>query len=257
VLPLLSMLTQAHATDGVFSCIRTDTGGYEKGRTLALGEGWLFSVDNDNQRYRLMLELLLPPDSWACLTIGGRLIAATSVGQDMLATSASFELTPAEASILSSRLSIPRKDRTRLDEGLQVRFESADWTVGGAMVVVITLENRGDAPVAITLGGRYRGAGRDNRFSFVVTGPSGALPDIGTDMDLGGLSTWAVLAPGEHLQVQEDVSRWTVLAVPGTYTVDCSFDLELSVPRDGFSMAYAHERWERTVASSLTVMVGL
>jgi hypothetical protein len=248
------MLTAA-AEDGVFTCTRTDTGGHRRGWTLSPGEGWLFSVDNDNKRYRLLLEVPLPSGSWACLSIGGRLIPASSVGQDLLAATASFELTPAEANIISSRYTIPRRDRVRLDEGLQVRFEAeSTWTAGGAMPVVLTLENLGSVPVAVTLGGRYRGVGRDNRFSFSVTGPAGTLPDIGSNMDFGGMSSWSVLAPGERLQIREDVARWATLP-SGRYTVDCAFDLELSVPRDGFSMEYAHERWERTLTSSLSVEV--
>lgn len=221
---------------------------------LAPGEGWLFSVDNDNQRYRLLLELPLPPNGWACLSIGGRLIPASTVGQDPLSTTASFDLSPAEAKILSRRYDIPRRDRARLDEGLQVRFEAiSPWRVGGAMPVVLTLINQGTDPVSVTLGGRYRGAGRDNRFSFTVTADGGPLPDIGNGLDLGGLSTWSVLAPGESLKIREDVSRWAVPSSPGMLEVDCVFALELSVPRDGFSVAHAHERWERTLRSSLQV----
>ena len=250
------MLTSVHAGDGVFTCTRMSTGGHQRGWGLAPGEGWLFSVDNDNQRYRLLLELPLPPNGWACLSIGGRLIAASTVGQDLLTTTASFELSPAEAQIISSRYDIPRRDRTRLDEGLQVHFEAeAPWRLGGAMPVVLTLINQGSAPVSVTLGGRYHGVGRDNRFSFTVTAGGVVLPDVGSNLDLGGLSTWSVLAPGETLQIREDVSRWVSPSAPGMLVVDCAFALELSVPRDGFSVAHAHERWERTLQSSLQVEV--
>ena len=248
------MLSTAHAGDGVFACSRTASGGHQRGWGLAPGEGWLFSVDNDNQRYRLLLELPLPPNGWACLSIGGRLIAASTVGQDLLTTTASFDLSPAEARIVSSRYDIPLRDRVRLDEGLQVRFEAeTPWQLGGAMPVVLTLVNQGSAPVSVTLGGRYQGVGRDNRFSFTVTADGTSLPDIGSDLDLGGLSTWSVLAPGESLQIREDVSRWATPSATGVLVVDCVFALELSVPRDGFSVAYAHERWERTLQTSLEV----
>ena len=178
MLSLLALLTAAHAGDGVFVCTRSASGGHRKGWTLSPGEGWLFSVDNDNQRYRLLLELPLPPESWACLSIGGRLIAASSVGQDLLATTASFDLTPAEARIISRRYDIPRRERVQLDAGLTVRFEAESaWTVGGPMPVILVLENQGSEAVAVTLGGRYRGAGRDNRFSFSLSHDGQALPD--------------------------------------------------------------------------------
>ena len=138
MLTLLAMLSVAHAGDGVFACSRTASGGHQRGWGLAPGEGWLFSVDNDNQRYRLLLELPLPPNGWACLSIGGRLIAASTVGQDLLTTTASFDLSPAEARIVSSRYDIPLRDRVRLAEGLQVRFEAeTPWQLGGEMPVVL------------------------------------------------------------------------------------------------------------------------
>ena len=256
MLSLLAIIAVADAGDGVVVCTRTDAGTHRRSWRLSPGAGWLFSVDNNNQRYRLLLELPLPPDSWACLAIGERLIPASSVGQDLLATTASFELTPSEADAIAALYELPRRDRVRLDEGLEVDFTAEEpWVVGGAMPVVLTLTNQGTDPVVVTLGGRYRGAGRDNRFLFAVSAEGVPLPDVGSSMDLGGLSTWSVLAPGESLQVREDVARWAQPTAAGAYSVDCRFDLELSVPRDGFSVEYAHERWERQLTERMVVEI--
>ena len=253
---LLAMLLSAQAADGLRACRYDRHGALLPGWALTPAAGWLFSVANDNQRYWLVVELALLPESWACLSLGGSLLGAASIGQDGTNSTATFALSPGQAAQVAALLSLPMRDRVRLDEGISAHFAVPEsWRVGGEMPLTLVLRNQGAAAVAVTLGGRDRGTGRDNRFHFTAAQDGQALPGIGSALDTGGLTTIAVLSPGEELRISADVSRWTTLPAPGTYTLRCSFALELSVPRQGFSVEHAHERWDVAVEEELTVTV--
>ena len=73
----------------------------------------------------------------------------------------------------------------------------------------------------------------------------------------GGMSTWSTIAPGASLRISEDVSRWNTPTTAGSYNLQCLFDLALHVPREGFSMTYAHERRERRLETTLAVEIAV
>ncbi len=215
------------------------------------GELHLYSTDNANDRYSLVALMKekhpsdAPPNFLLCLP--GRQIATGSGGYDDSAWTFEFNaLDRATADEVARVLSVPRKDRRRLGQGLSWHYRqvTSHVRVGDPLPLALTVENHGPDTVSFTEGGGYRGSNRENRYSFEISQDGLAQPDIGNSNNFGGLSAYVTLAPGASRKLRQvDLKAWAAFATPGVYQVDCHYLFDLSASTEN-RWETAHEQWE-------------
>jgi hypothetical protein len=108
---------------------------------------------------------------------------------------------------------VPDKARLVWGEPLRVKF---------------TVEDLGPNDFRFTFGGDYRGTGRHDRFKILITDESGkALPDpVARAFDMGGILQPVSLKPGQRFTNVIDLAAFRVVAKPGIYAVNCSFQFD-------------------------------
>ncbi len=215
------------------------------------GELHLYSTANANDHYSLVALMKekhpsdRPPNFMLCLP--GRQIVSGSGGYDDTAWSFEFDaLDRATADEVSRVLSVPRKDRRRLGQGLRWKYRPVNDHphVGDPLLLELTVENQGPDTVTFTEGGGYRGSNRENRYTFEIFKDGVAQPDIGNPNNFGGLAGFVTLAPGAKRTLRAvDLKAWGAFDAPGVYEIHCHYLLDLS-PSSEHTWENAHERWE-------------
>ena len=113
--------------------------------------------------------------------------------------------------------------------GVRVVLSAAkpSFFLGENVLVDYCLENGSTAPVAISVGGDYRGASRSQRFKAMVTDARGqVLPDPDPrGGSLGGVGTSLTLAPGARWCQSLPLMRYARIDDAGIYTVRATHDL--------------------------------
>ena len=137
---------------------------------------------------------------------------------------------------------------------LATRFvpTKGEFTLDKPVVVTLEIKNVGNAAVAFRVGGQNRGP-RDSQFGFAARGPSGAVPDTGDPINMGGGSYFQTLHPGETFTKDVDLRKWFSLSQAGSYTITGTYELPFvesanpDIPN--FSI------WQDQVAATFTVNV--
>ena len=173
------------------------------------------------------------------------------------AVSSTFTLDRATADEVAGLLGVARRDRTPLGAGLfgAWRAVGQPFTVGQPMPIALTIAHTGGDPVAMTVGGRQRGA-RDNRFAFTAHDRAGqALPVIDAP-DFGGVMTYRPMVAGDRVELTADLRSWIAITQPGSYAITCQHQVELAPTTAGAPWPdHGHEAWDLTLAGALTITV--
>jgi hypothetical protein len=142
--------------------------------------------------------------------------------------------------------------RTRPVNKLVTTFTPARdaFTPDEIVPVMMEIVNGGSDVVSFTVGGSNRGR-RDNQFSFTARGPTGVVPDTGDSFNLGGLSYFQKLRPGETFRKEVDLRKWFTFSQPGVYSITGAFVLEFTDPSttDWFVI------WRDKAAGSFSVRI--
>jgi hypothetical protein len=215
------------------------------------GELHLYSTANANDRYSLMALMREKHPSDApqnfLLCLPGRQIGSGSGGYDDSAWTFEFNsLDRATADEVARVLSVPRKDRRPMGQGLRWRYRpvTEHVRVGEPLPIALTVENKGPDTVVFTEGGGYRGSNRENRYTFEIFKDGAAQPDIGNPNNFGGLAGYVTLAPGTSRKLRQvDLKAWGAFETPGVYEIHCHYLLDLS-PSTTHRLETAHEQWE-------------
>ncbi|NUN50181.1 MAG: hypothetical protein HUU15_15240 [Candidatus Brocadiae bacterium] len=208
-------------------------------------EARLDSRDNLNREFHLSLTLPFSKDlgtMWHVLVVGGNAWPAIGAGSDADRTSSmSFSVSGREeAEAVAEYFRIKPRLRAHPGHQLSVSFVPTReaFETGGAAVTTLRIANLGAKSVFFQDGGRNRAA-RDNQFVFRATDGDKALPDIGSDAHLGGLSVIRELKPGEVFEKEIDLAKWFAFGKPGVVSVHGSFLLEFFESREA-----GHVVWE-------------
>jgi hypothetical protein len=115
---------------------------------------------------------------------------------------------------------------------LLVSFTPAkpSFRIGDDVSVTFRIKNVGVNTVAFSKGGAYRGASRDNQYSFSARLWSRQVQDIGSSNHLGGLVGTIVLKSGEVFEDHVDLKKWFAFDQPGAYEVLGSYSMSYFDP---------------------------
>jgi hypothetical protein len=93
-----------------------------------------------------------------------------------------------------------------------------------AIPVMLEIVNLGGTPVAFMAGGKNRGE-RDNQFGFTAYDGLAAVPDTGSPVHFGGLSSKVTLGPGETWKKEVDLRKWFSFEKRGVYEVTGTYEI--------------------------------
>jgi uncharacterized protein YjeT (DUF2065 family) len=114
----------------------------------------------------------------------------------------------------------------------RVVFDQPTFFLGENILAHFTLTNTGNTPVAINVGGDYRGAPRALRFKVTATDEKGnVVPDpyVSTSC-MGGRSWSPSIEPGKTYWFSVPLIRYCDFEHPGVYTIRVSHDLGWQQP---------------------------
>ncbi|MBW2254894.1 MAG: hypothetical protein JRI25_09905 [Deltaproteobacteria bacterium] len=219
------------------------------------GPNYLYSVDNDNQRYGLQVRhAQVFGESWAYLRLGDHTWKASTVGNSQGGAVVGFDLDRTAADASAALLSVPRRDREPLDAGVVGTFHAAPAPIGGPAPITLRVAKLGGPPVSLVTGGAAGGV-RDERFSFEVRRDGVLLP---TRKALGFGSARAArrLADGDVAEVTTDLALWVDLDAPGVYSVKCLYDGGLEPEGGVRGPENLHLRWDLVLTGEISLVVG-
>jgi hypothetical protein len=115
---------------------------------------------------------------------------------------------------------------------LLVSFTPArtSFRIGADVPVTFRIENVGANTVAFSKGGAYRGASRDNQYSFSARLWGRQVEDIGSSNHFGGIAGSVFLKSGEVFADNVDLKKWFAFDRPGTYEVLGSYSMHYFDP---------------------------
>ncbi|HJL19383.1 MAG TPA: hypothetical protein RMH99_27200 [Sandaracinaceae bacterium LLY-WYZ-13_1] len=216
------------------------------GRRIRPRRAVVYATDNTNRRHHVDVRHR-PPCGDGVLRLGADAVISESRGGDSQGCSLGFTLDSVLAARAASVLGVPRQDRRPIGARVRGAFRAPSRVPAGAPVTIeLVLENpSGASAVQHQVGGRNRGP-RNNRFDFAVRrdGRPVARADA---FDLGGITGFVELAPGERYTVSAELGRWADVTVPGRYVVECAFETDFApVGIRPFEHAHLGDRWTRT-----------
>ena len=122
---------------------------------------------------------------------------------------------------------------SKMSEGTTLRAgffpDKAEVVWGEPLTVTLSIANIGDEDFEFTFGGDYRGIGRHNRIKIKMVDANGQeLADPRERaMEFGGISATELIAPrGADFTHTIDLTQFRVIAGPGSYKLNCTFDLD-------------------------------
>jgi hypothetical protein len=194
---------------------------------VAIHSAAVYSIDNANTRFQVMLRTDSTHDQFPTLELGDRKLKANGYGGDSTGSFVDLEVDRADAAAIAAGLRVPLHERARLDADMHYAWRfPGSIRKGAPAIVTLVATNTGTAPVGFEIGGRQRGP-RDNRFAFTATRDGIALA-IKDAPDLGGLSYFKRLGPGESAEVSADLRGWIELDRPGQYAISATHETDLS-----------------------------
>jgi hypothetical protein len=194
---------------------------------VAIHSAAVYSIDNANTRFQVMLRTDSTHDQFPTIELGDRKLKANGYSSDSTGSYVDLEVDRADAAAIATAFGTLLHERTRLDADMRYawRFPAA-ISPGAPAIVTLVATNTGTTPVGFELGGRQRGP-RDNRFAFTATRDGIALP-IKDAPDFGGISYFKRLGPGESAEVSADLRSWIALDRPGRYAITATHETDLS-----------------------------
>jgi hypothetical protein len=113
------------------------------------------------------------------------------------------------------------------DARVTLTSDKSIWFLGENILVQFVVENAGDKPFAISVGGDYRGASRELRYHVKATDASGkpVADPYPSTFNMGGLVGAVTLKPGEKFTRTLPLVRYLRFDGPGNYAISAWHDL--------------------------------
>jgi hypothetical protein len=137
------------------------------------------------------------------------------------------------AAVLAGTMSEPTQDCGERQREVPARaktslaFDKQEHVLGENILLHFVVENAGQEPFTISMGGDYRGAARALRFKVSAIDQDGnEAPDPNpSEHNFGGIGHEPVLKPGDTYVASLQLYRYRRLEKPGTYTIRVTHDL--------------------------------
>ncbi len=125
-----------------------------------------------------------------------------------------------------------------------------EFKIGESVPVVLRITNIGESAFKFLRGGRQGGA-RDNQFAFNAQLGRRMLPDVGDPIHFGGLGSYVLLKPGEHVEIPVDLTKWFSFGEAGLCAMRGSYVMEFADPE-----LDAHRTiWEDFACAEFTITI--
>ncbi|QDT14956.1 hypothetical protein [Alienimonas californiensis] len=236
------------------------------GRTFKLGERREFQIlgsplrseNNENSRFWLTLRVpydetigtmhsVLVVDGQACPQSG-----SGSSGKEI--SSLHFPIAGAEnAERAAVLLNTPLLRRRHPGHHLLVTFtpNKKAYQVGESVKATLRIKNVGDTPFTFQKGGHYRGAARDNQYTFAAYLNGAQVEDVGRNGNTGGISVSPTIQPGETFEDTVALNKWFAFDEPGGYAIHGAYLMSFYDPDE----ASHRTVWEDYASAAFTVRV--
>lgn len=227
--------------------------------TNHFGNVSIWSLSNDNERFRLMLDKAGPfnPQEKHAIWIADvcERIASYYEPDHEGRVTAIIDI-QGRAAIEKIADALEVQVQLREHPGHQLRIDwkptQESFRVGEPIVLELVITNVGQTTVRFIEGGQQRGP-RDNQFRFVAfagDGRGASVPDTGSSVNFGGKGVFRTLEPGAVFRKRVDLSKWFQFKNPDTYLVTGIYELELAPPDFG-----PRTLWHELVAGQCRVRV--
>jgi hypothetical protein len=220
----------------------------QRGREVYAGEKWdvhpqevtVASEDNANTSFAVSLKLAYEPriseaNLRAVLVCGGLAFAMNGSGANGKEISfADFAVEGKEhADAVAKFFGTATKLRRHPGYAFRISFtpDKNAYDPGDEVSVTLRIENISDKTIAFQQGGHNR-AERDTQYRFSAHLNFKSVPDIGSDMNFGGLSVRRILKPNEVFEDKVVLNKWFALKEPGSYEVLGSYLMEFFDPEE-------------------------
>lgn len=216
----------------------------QDGKRLALGSAQvvagqkrrIYSMDNANSQFWVAVAIPIqacPQAMSYILVVANQAYPSRGTGSGPGYCETDFRvLGEGNAVRVSKYLGTPIEYRRHPGHELLVSFVPvrASFRVKDEVTAKFRVENVGTNTIAFMKGGAYRGASRDNQYTFSARYLGKQVPDIGTSVSLGGIAAAVTLKPGEEFTDTVDLSRWFAFDRTGRYEILGSYSMEFVDP---------------------------
>jgi len=206
-------------------------------RELKIQKSELLSDDNANSRFQLQLTIpydpSLNPDTYLLVIAGREYRQGGSGASGKQTSSLTFQILEDDnAKQVARYFDIPIAYHRHPGHKLRVTFTPTQQSFGSGTEVtaVLRITNVGAEPIAFRKGGRNRGS-RDNQYIFAAHRYGQPVPEIGTNMHMGGLSSKYVLQPAATFEDTISLSKWFAFDTSGYYDIHGSYFLDFVEPQ--------------------------
>ena len=249
VLPgsLRAAATAAAINDGFYviaesgPVVRTISGGQihlgERFEEKGIRVAWLRSESNQNDAFAMSLEkdgvFSRANQSMAlcvtdyCTTFSGEGSNTNTNVYSIDTWFSSLQAANAYAKFLGTTV----KMRAHPGHMLATRFILAkdSYSMDEALPIKLEIKNVGTSDITFEAGGH--GSARSNQFGFTAYMGT-PVPDTGQSFNLGGLSSFRTLKPGQTFTDDVDLRKWFTFKTPGTYQITGTYELSIRAPEE-------------------------
>jgi hypothetical protein len=204
-------------------------------QAVVAGKSRIYSQDNANNAF--VVGLAIPVEACAdrssyVLVVSGHAYQSpgSGGGPDFCETDFTF-FGAGNAVEMAKYLGIAIEYRRHPGHEFLVSFTPtrSSFHVKDHVTATFRIENVGTNTITFTKGGHYRGASRDNQYTFSARFLDKQVPDIGTSNNFGGIAAPMRLNAGEVFTDTVDLSKWFAFDKKGRYYVLGSYSMDFVI----------------------------
>ena len=220
----------------------------QSGREVFVGGKWgvaplevsIRSQDNGNARFDVQIKVaydtrISEANLGTVMMCGGQSFAMAGGGsQGKEASFTGFNVQGQEsADHVAKYFGAPVRSRRHPGYAFRTTFitEKESYNPGDEVVATLRIENVSDQTITFQKGGHNR-AERDTQFRFMAHLNFKGVPDVGSDLNFGGLSVKRTLKPHEIFEDKIVLNKWFAFKDPGSYVILGSYLMQFHEPED-------------------------
>lgn len=207
-------------------------------QAVVAGKSRIYSQDNANSAF--VVGVAIPVEACAnrssyILVVSGHAYQSPGGGGGPDFCETDFTVFGADNAVeIAEYLGTPIEYRRHPGHQFLVSFipTKASFRIRDEVTATFRIENVGANTITFMKGGHYRGASRDNQYTFSARLLDRQVPDIGTSNNFGGIAGPVTLKAGEVFTDTVDLSKWFAFDKKGHYYVLGSYSMDFVNPEN-------------------------